>query len=196
MIASAGSKGERTRLKIIDACIQSVAKNGFENTSVSTITGISKVNRGLVVHYFSTTGQMFKEVNHIVKDYVIRYSTEYMNSHTEIEDLISRYVGATFSWLRERPHYGRYLVLLISRSHYDSTSADLIENVFSSGRQRLKTILQIGADKGIYQVKNVEDLAYRIHTLVVGHIILCLSDLSRIDHFEKLATESATQITK
>lgn len=194
MKASAGSKGEKTRLKIVESCIHSVAKHGFENTSVSTITKISKVNRGLVVHYFSTTSQLYKEVNHIVKDYVIRYSTEYMNSHTELPDLIHRYVCSTFSWLRERAHYGRYMVLLISRAHYDPTSAALIESIFSSGRQRIKKILEDGAKNGVYQVSDSEDLAYRVHTLVVGHLILSLADMNKIDHFEKLTIDSALKI--
>lgn len=188
------SKGDLTRIRIIEAAIQSVSQFGFEHSSVTTISKLGKVNRGLIVHYFKSVKRLIKESTDRVMEYAVQYSTEYMNSHLETTDLIERYIDSTFNWMRERPHYGLFVLMLITRAQYAKESQDPIFVLFSSGRHRLTEIISAGVKSGLYPAGPIEETAWQIHSMLVGHLIVFLFNPREMDQSKNLAIRSALRL--
>lgn len=167
-----GTKGERTQLKILDAAILSVAKNGFESTTVTTIAEIAKVNRGLIVHYFKNMRNLMKATYDKVVSFAIEYSTEFMASHLEIEDPIERYFHSTFGWMQKKPHYGQFIFILITRAQYHKDSQKPVTQIFTSGRARLEKLINEGVTSGRYVTETPVQNAYQIHSMMLGHLLI------------------------
>jgi len=73
-----------------------------------------------------------------VGTFLIQRTNELLLEHSEIADPLERYFKATFGWLEERPHYGLFMMSLISRASYDKKSRAAVLQVYDSGRKRLR----------------------------------------------------------
>lgn len=54
-------RGERTRARLIEATIVSIARDGVSGASITRITAIAGVSQGLVRHYFGSKRQLIAE---------------------------------------------------------------------------------------------------------------------------------------
>jgi|GEM_PF-6720222 len=169
-----GAKGMQTRQKIIEATILSVAKYGFEFSTVSTVSKLAKTNRGLIVHYFKNTKKLMNFAFETVVKYVIEASSDFMITRTDISDPIERYFKSTFHWMQLKPHYGQFVFSLLTRAQYDESSKRPVEQIFSSGRNRVEKLILQGIESGIYKSENPKECAFQIHSMLVGHLMMFL----------------------
>jgi AcrR family transcriptional regulator len=172
------TKGEQTQQRMVEAVIESVARYGFEFTTATTVSKLGKVNRGLIVHYFSTMEKLLKAGSDQVFDFTARRTTELMLQMTEVEDPVEKYFRATFGWMKEKASYGQFLISLISRASYDKKSQAPVKAVLTNGRDRLKSILDDGVKSGRYRCKNTREAALILHGALVGNIISYYTDPS------------------
>ncbi len=60
LLASDSSKGAETRSRLVDAVIQSVARNGLEGTTITRLCEISGLSRGLISFHFDGKDQLLE----------------------------------------------------------------------------------------------------------------------------------------
>lgn len=165
------TKGERTRQRMVEAVIESVARQGFEFTTATTISKLAKVNRGLIVHYFATMEKLFKVGMQEVQKFAVGRTQELLMQHQDVEDPVERYVLATFGWIEERPLYGQFLFGLILRASYEKKAAEPAAVLFEGGRARLKSLVEQGVKAKLYKVKDPGQMALMIHASLMGNIV-------------------------
>lgn len=165
------TKGERTRQRMVEAVIESVARQGFEFSSATTISKLAKVNRGLIVHYFSTMEKLFKAGMTEVSRFALGRTNELLLQHADVEDPVERYFLATFGWIEERPLYGQFLIGLILRASYEKKAAEPAAALFEGGRARLKELLEQGNKAKLYKIKDTAAVARMLHAVLMGNVV-------------------------
>jgi AcrR family transcriptional regulator len=169
-------KGERTRLKIIEAAVACYSDRGFDGASFADIAGKAGVNRGLIAHYFGSKQALIEEalthVVHGLRDFNQRFIPEWKK---KVPEPMECWGEATFTWAKEIPDYAGYLILCIQRSQYDPAVAQAIRKVFQDTRASLAGIIRDASNELPYRITSPEIAALQIHSLVVGHVVMALT---------------------
>src|ERR1700746_3712954 len=95
------SKGERTRLHILDCSMKCFAEKGYEGANFTELSKAADVARGLIVHYFKTKKNLTEETLRYAGALLRSYTNEKMESRTDVSDPVERYVEVCFSWVKD-----------------------------------------------------------------------------------------------
>ena len=183
---SPSTKGERTRQRILQEAVKSIAANGFEGLVLSDIASRAGISRaGLLQHFES-------------KEFLIAETSRYLTSHgrdvtvaamamlAAEPDPIIRYIRATFEWGRQFRDEVVLLVYLMNRSGYDVNSSRVVNDIFGFAYQRIALLLahqashanqassdlprapDLGSD---VQILQWQQGARIIHSILLGFIV-------------------------
>jgi len=164
------SKGERTRIRILDRSTTCFVRRGFDGASFSELAAFCGVNRGLFVHYFSTKHLLIQEVLEFVVTGLRAHTDHFMSTQSEAwPEPTQRYVEATFSWAREFPDHANYLLVCLQRTSSDEATAKKVRTTFRKAWERIE-LMPAGKKKNLGP-----GAAREIHTAVVGAVLMAIT---------------------
>jgi AcrR family transcriptional regulator len=159
------SKGQKTRLHILEKSVESCVRLGFEGASITEITRIGRVNRGSINHYFGNKEALIRECLDYVGVSGRCFTDDFMATRTDIVHPIERYLRATFGWQQAKPYHASFLWQSIQKAAYDSHTKKTINMIFDNGKKRVATLLD-----SVGRFEEREALAERVHTTIVGFV--------------------------
>lgn len=172
-VISGLTKGEASRIRILESTALSVAKYGFEGTSVTKICKIGKHPRGLILYYFNGIRNLFLET----AAYVVKQGqdavTGLVNSFLEKHDPVEAYLRAMSQWHLEQPNPSRFILLLYVAASHNKDFEGVTSGLIQQGRHRMKELIEHGRKNKIYQSKESSDeLAHSLYNLLSGVFLL------------------------
>jgi TetR/AcrR family transcriptional repressor of cmeABC operon len=170
------TKGERTRLRIMEDSLKCFALNGFEGSSLSEIAKHIGVKAPLLFHYFkskeSFQHELFEYILSVGRAFVEDYISNSKNfDNDEIE--ILKYIRSQFAWVEQFPHHTSYFVSYLHRATYDKPTRNvmhtMIETSLKSIENRLEHTFKKHAGK---KPKNIGPLAREIYCALLGGFLM------------------------
>jgi AcrR family transcriptional regulator len=189
------TKGERTKSRIIQKSISTIARFGFEGVILSDIAKAADVTRASIIQYFGSREELIEQTIRHLDQNSRPFILEFMTAHSEITNLIERYVRANFSWARSRRDEAVLLVYLMTRASYDRRSQTHVTRIFSRARETLAGwISSEGKDKSIGKRDN-KALALKVHSALLGFFVLLPFESKNIvDYYESQCIETVQKI--
>ena len=169
------SKGQRTRLKLLEDAIESFVENGFEGSSISELARRSKMNRALIGHYFGSKENLIQEALQLMGSTGKSSTDLYLKVRKDVKDPIQRYILATLNWLREYPTHARFLILSIQRASYDTKTRIEVAIIFETAWQRLTEVIENERTNGKYSTEDSFGAAKQVHSLLLGTMLSWMS---------------------
>lgn len=168
-------KGERTRLRILEAALQITSEKGFEGFTLLDVADVAGVTRGNVLRLFNTRENLIEEATYFVGQRGRDFRENYFASNP-LETSPLDYVRSMFAWLYQHPTYLGFMMALLNRSSYDKISRRSFIALMNAGRQRIFEILmKQQLEKRQITSFNEEELrrlAFEVHSTLVGYLVL------------------------
>lgn len=189
------SKGEKTKLRILEGAVVCIVKHGFEGASITELTEASGVNRTSINHYFQSKDALIDETFPFVMMGGRAFTNNFMNGRGDISDLIFRYAQATMAWFREYPLHGSFLYLCMQKATYDSKMKAKINDHFKKSHHRLQTLIKGRIPNGTTAKEKA--VAEQIHGVLVGLMLSSSNlDAKMIPVYEKHCLDIISAIVK
>lgn len=127
MIDKFESLPQEKKKRILDACVEEFALNGYDKASTNSIVKKAGISKGLLFHYFGSKKTLFL----YVFDYCANYLIEqyYLVKDSEPKDIFERIMWAgilKIKLLHEEPHMYKLVLLAVSNSP-ESVRQELME---------------------------------------------------------------------
>lgn len=166
------TKGQRTRLMILEGAIDVITKRGIEDTSFQMIADHVGLSQQGVMNHFKNKESLFMGVLGVIKD---RLYTEIQASFTPYDDafqLIKKHFNAQLVTIQKYPvTIQLYLWLYYKASHSKRFQELYTATLLDVHEQYLKYILA-GQREGIFHFKEEAILvAEKLHDTFMGSII-------------------------
>jgi len=155
--------------KIIDACIEEFAINGYENASTNSIVKKANISKGTLFNYFGNKKKLFLYIFDYCTDYLInKYNSA---KHLQPSDLFERFVWFSMLKVRiyfEEPMVSRLVVSAVTTMPHE-LKEDLTQRYNSLYSQFTPRLLE-GIDtsnfrEGLDSSKAIELVAIFLHGL-------------------------------
>ena len=182
----AGSKGEETKLKVLNAAVKALGRFGERETSFQKIADICGVSQPLVVHYFQKRENIFNEV---IQYLLARALVETQAALADVKDpraKLRAYLEVSLKFIRQEPELGRVYMLFYYRSAYEDSVFRMNIKLKQEATARIATIIDEGIQKKIFEVSDVQLTAKTIHNSLTGLILNALTDTSEFKDHELL----------
>lgn len=170
-----------TEVTILEAYLRLCARRGVENVTLAELAKESAVAFGTVHYHFG--GKKRDELPLCAAIHVARTAQDFttrlidQSSQREPYDPLASYIRANFAWMR---HHEAHASFWIHQHYLTSIRSKLREIngiVISRARKRIEGILFETAGRGrLPPLKNVEIHASQIHSLMMGSMVLGLTD--------------------
>jgi len=154
--------------QIIDAALQTIAKEGYANVTMEDISQVAGLSKGGLAHYFQSKEDLFKTTFQVFFQRIFTRGEEIMHRcDNPFDKLIS------FGWLYDHDdqdiHIG-YPILFdfMSIAVHDSEYRDIFENWVNSWLVLLKKAIIEGQAKGLYTNVDPEYAARSISAIYHG----------------------------
>lgn len=106
---------EEKKNRILDACIEEFALNGYDKASTNSIVKKAEVSKGIIFHYFGNKKTLFLYIfDYCLNDLVDKY---YSARETEPKDIFERIMWISISKMRitqEKPFMSRLVFSAVS----------------------------------------------------------------------------------
>jgi AcrR family transcriptional regulator len=162
------TKGQQTKIRILDRSIRCLAEKGFEGSSLSELAFSADVTKALIAHYFKSKEGLIHEAILMAASSSRYFTSEFLRTRTDFEDPIERYIHARFEWAQHQRDHASLLGLAIQRATYDSPTRKLMSEVMQLGRRQLEELLIEGMEKGRYPKQDAAALASTLQSIVLG----------------------------
>lgn len=192
------TKGEQTRLRILKSTALSIAKYGFEGTSVTTICKIGDINRGLIVHYFEDVRTLFIETAEMVIKSSQQALTDLLTEMSKNYDPAEAYIRAMSKWHLTHSDDSRFILLMYVAASHNSDFAPLTDGIIKTGRQRMLSLIQKGIKEKIYDIEDsASEIATLLYTQLSGVFLLTFVERSSNEkHRDQLIALKNRLLTK
>lgn len=167
------TKGDRKRMMLLEALIDALAEDGWENVSFETLGRRVDMQKGHVAYYFPTREDMI----HLAVRYAFAVGQEMtivrVAGDARWEDRMRGWVEAPFDWLVKYPKHSAVVRLLFYLASYDDRFRQLNTQIRSMGVERASWLLEekfrgrLGPAKRRTLAKEIQEL---ITGAILGHV--------------------------
>jgi AcrR family transcriptional regulator len=181
---------EKTKL-ILDTALELFAEKGFHQTSISDITRMAGISKGLLYNYFESKDEVLKSIIQIGYDEAYSH-LDLNNDQTLARDEFINFMRLTFRSVRENPKFWKLYSALVMQP--DITDIVMIE--YSQKAVEIqKLILDFIKESGSIAPEN--DLI-AISSLIKGaHLILITApNYFQVEQFEDIIIEACFRLIK
>ena len=165
------SKGERTRLHLVQSSIQCFATHGFEASTFDKIASHSKLSRPLVTHYYPRKELLIEACFKMIA----ANAQNYIESHTaitsKVTSILSSYIDVNFEWAKEFPEHFKVFLMFVSQCSFDKASREFNTQAKEVARIRILQWLELGIKNNEFTVDNPGQVAKIIHNALYSEII-------------------------
>ncbi len=168
------SKKELRRAEIILSVIESIAKEGFEQTTLDKIGKRFGMRRSHVAYYFSGREEMLlASMKHVAMTAQAMTMERVAKAKNPAEGLKAIVDGAV-DWIKDYPDHSSVLMLFYQMCTHNSEFRKLQRELRAVGCKRLETILVKYLSTTKQDPREISWIAKQIQNLITG----CLLDFS------------------
>ena len=173
------TKGERTRIHLIETAIETMSVYGFEEASISRLAERAGISRPLVVHYFPTKEDLLDQiVQYIALTGQTVISRACQGPHSAWEKLRTYYL-ANLQWAVSYPHHVSFWRYFIYRSGHSKKWRQFNDGFLNEGRRRMEGMVQEGVLRGEFHCKDVPGTVTILHRSLYLILLLHWKESSR-----------------
>jgi AcrR family transcriptional regulator len=157
------SKADRSRLKILEAAIETYADIGIDYISVEDIARKAKTSRPLIQHYFPVKYDLFLFAMRFIRAQFQDIAIAHVQTARNSKDRLTKYVESTFEWAEKKKSHTKSWAMFF---YFCASEKDLrVEHtkMTQMGEQRLLALLTEGIRDGTFDEDS--DLPFRAKTI-------------------------------
>lgn len=189
-----GDKAQRTIYKIIYGAISAYSKYGLENTTYARISSEAKVSRTLVIHYFPTSEEIFKNAVKLVRQEMQNYVIQEIKELKDPKEILKNYIKYSIKWAEYYPSNARLWLIFYFKCSTNEEYKALNSELVKMGSKRIAEILKTVNP----EIKNTDanELAKKVQIQITGSIISMMSEDLSPSKCIKLCSSAVNDIIK
>ncbi len=183
------SKGEKTKLRIIEASTKLIALKGLHNLTYEEIARSSKTTRQLVQTYYPDKDRLFEECIKLGRFQFQKFVIDSVEVAIKPRDKLKAYIDSTFQWINDHREkvadmifFHHFCVLDVKKKTLNSQHADL-------GSRRIEALLMGFLPESIAAAK-IKNLAKSIQNVLVGNLHCLVTEQQDFLYIKNLAKNS------
>jgi TetR/AcrR family transcriptional regulator, transcriptional repressor of bet genes len=173
---------EARRAQIVDAAIKTLDEIGYVQASLAQIAKRAGISTALISYHFADKDDLMNHVLVKLLEASTSYILERVHQHTTPQEKLNAFIVASLAYQGTHPVHNSALIEIIFNARtpdkipYYKLSDDEEEPLL----HELKQILQVGQDKGIFGIFNVEVMASLIQG-AIGEYMLSTAVTKKVD---------------
>lgn len=165
------SKTEDKKIKIMEAVIDLLASEGFDNTTFEAIGKRVKMQRTHVNYYFSSRLELVKTAIRYAVALGQQITIGHVQKAKNWREQLTAVVEGPFEWVTQYPKHTAVMALFYQLCSYDGEFRAIQNVIRSGGEERLAACFQVPIEAGHLTVKQARELARTIQALMTGQLV-------------------------
>jgi AcrR family transcriptional regulator len=150
------SRGEKTKLKIIETAILTFAGTSSEDLSYEDIAKKGSLNRSLINYYFPQRKDLFLTVMKYIRALYQEIAIAEFSKSDDPEEMFKLYVQSTFLWINTTPQHVKVWILFWFLASSHGEMQGFHKELTEMGKERIISILK--------QIKNEKNKKPKIES--------------------------------
>lgn len=172
---------EARRKQIIDAALQTIADQGYTQTSFAEIAKSLGITKGLIAYHFNGKHDLITSAIHTI----LNRQGAYIKEHVEAQEMASgklrAYIESSFEYIEQnRPHFVALVDLWGSFTSPEEKQA-FSETAYDPCRAHLKKIFRIGQEQREFVKLDEQSMASIIQGAIDGVMLQWVFDPKAVD---------------
>jgi AcrR family transcriptional regulator len=172
---------EARRKQIIDAALQTIAEQGYTQTSFAEIAKGLGITKGLIAYHFNGKHDLITSAIHTI----LNRQGAYIKSHVDGKEIASEklqaYIGSSFEYIEQnRSHFVALVDLWGSFTSAEEKEA-FSRAAYDPCRAHLKKILAVGKNQHEFAKLNDQTMATVIQGAIDGVMLQWVFDPEAVD---------------
>ena len=186
-------KGDRTRLRLVEAAIECITRNGGARLTFEAVGKAAGMNRAQVRYHFPGLDLLVTECLKLVAHHSQEYAVKRLSKAESSRDKLNCYIETAFYSSRDVPAQIPVLLHGYARGLHQRDFQRLYEKVSDAGNERLASLLNDLLQPLSVPSERVTELSFAIRSLLTGMVLdmHLRRKLSRIETFIELAKLAA-----
>ncbi len=164
-------KGEKKKLKIIEATIDSIAKVGFDGTTFDSIGKLVGMQRTHVNYYFSSRDELIKTAVR----YAVALGQQITIGHVQKakgwREQLKAVIEGPFEWVERYPKHAAVMSVFYHLCCYDKAYRALQNTIRSGGEARLLACFDTLIEKKVTTKKRALEQARAVQAMMTGNLV-------------------------
>lgn len=172
---------EARRKQIIDAALQTIAEQGYTQTSFAEIAKGLGITKGLIAYHFNGKHDLITSAIHTILNRQGAYIKEHVEEQEKAGDKLRAYIGSSFEYIEQnRPHFVALVDLWGSFTSPEEKQA-FSETAYDPCRAHLKKIFRIGHQQREFAKFDEQSMASVIQGAIDGVMLQWVFDPKAVD---------------
>ncbi len=165
------SKTEDRKVRIMEAVIDLLATEGFDNTTFESIGKRVKMQRTHVNYYFSSRDELVKTAIRYAVALGQKITISHLQKANTWKEQLTAVVEGPFEWVTQYPKHAAVMALFYQLCSYDQEFRNLQNLIRQGGEDRLVACFLLPIESGKLTKKKAIDLARTIQSLMAGTLV-------------------------
>jgi AcrR family transcriptional regulator len=139
------SKGDETKLRIIECGVEFIAKHGSDSLTFESVASALNMHRAHIKYHFAEKDLLIEKCIEFVIATAQQLVIKKLTLKNRWQDEIMAVAEAFFEWVETYPSHGSLLLLFYYRSSFNSQSRALHTTMTEMGFTRIQSILAQGS---------------------------------------------------
>jgi AcrR family transcriptional regulator len=165
------SKGERTKMRIVEGAIESFANDGYDRSSYASIAAHADVARQLVQKYFPDKELLLqicvRSIRAAYQESVVRE----VRKATDAEGMLRAYIRASLNWVDESRSHCLVWIQFYHKAAIDKEWMRLNTEMVDMGTERIAALLELQKAKAPAAAPPPKGAAALIQAQITGAIV-------------------------
>lgn len=172
---------EARRKQIIEAALQTIAEQGYTQTSFAEIAKGLGITKGLIAYHFNGKHDLITSAIHTILNRQGAYIKEQVDAQEDASDKLRAYIESSFDYIEQnRPHFVALVDLWGSFTSPEEKQAFSV-TAYDPCRAHLKKIFRIGKEQGTFVVLDDQAMASVIQGAIDGVMLQWVFDPETVD---------------
>ncbi|MBI5963646.1 MAG: TetR family transcriptional regulator [Chloroflexi bacterium] len=172
---------EARRKQIIDAALQTIAEQGYTQTSFAEIAKGLGITKGLIAYHFNGKHDLITSAIHTILNRQGAYIKDHVEAQEKAGDKLRAYIETSFEYIEQnRPHFVALVDLWGSFTSPEEKQA-FSETAYDPCRAHLKKIFRIGHQQREFTKFDEQSMASVIQGAIDGVMLQWVFDPKAVD---------------
>jgi AcrR family transcriptional regulator len=170
------TKGQQTKIRIIESAMDLFAQNGFARTSIQNIADACGLSQSAVLQHFGTKENLLNEMrlsvsqsNHSWVDGQIKVTDDALTA-------LTKHMFENINWAYHHRRQAQIIVLNYYFGCYDPNYLAINKNVVQVGTERILKYILAGQREGLFHsTGSTEQVAEMLHEYLLGAFVRSIS---------------------
>jgi TetR/AcrR family fatty acid metabolism transcriptional regulator len=172
---------EARRKQIIEAALQTIAEQGYTQTSFAEIAKGLGITKGLIAYHFNGKHDLITSAIHTILNRQGAYIKEQVDAQKRADEKLRTYIEASFIYIEHnRPHFVALVDLWGSFTSPEEKQA-FSKTAYDPCRMHLKKIFRIGQEQAEFLKVDEQAMASVIQGAIDGIMLQWVFDPDAVD---------------